>query len=226
MEVTDENGIRVAVIASTMMGWALQQLLGSSARLRWAGTAATLADAQAELAGQADVLLMDFEDPAEVAQLVQFVSGRSTKVLVLTSLRDTTPLDAAVLAGLHGIVRKSDPPTTLVTAIERVHQGELWLDRGATSRVFMHMVRHKAAQRDDPEVARIATLTEREREAIAALVADTSVPAKVIAGRLSISSHTLRNHLTSIYRKLQVNNRLDLYAYAARNHLGQHEQAR
>ena len=100
------------------------------------------------------------------------------------------------------------------------------MDRASTSRMFMTIVRHKAAQRDDPEVARIALLTDREREAIAALVADTTVPAKVIADRLDISSHTLRNHLTSIYRKLNVNNRLDLYAYAARNSLGQQHASR
>ncbi|HZY18401.1 MAG TPA: response regulator transcription factor [Ramlibacter sp.] len=223
--MVDQKSIRVALIASTMMGWALQQLVSASPHLRWVGTAAGFKDAQDELVHQADVLVVDLEDRTEVPDLVQFVSGRILRVLVVTNLRDTGALDPALLAGLHGIVRKSDPPATLLTAIERVHQGELWLDRGATSRMFMHIVRHKAAQRENPEGIRIATLTGREREAIAALVADTSVPAKVIASRLSISSHTLRNHLTSIYRKLQVNNRLDLYAYAARNDLGRQTEA-
>ncbi|WP_167772919.1 response regulator transcription factor [Ramlibacter humi] len=221
----EEVGVRVALIASTMMAWALQQLMATSPRLRWVGTAATLGEA-GELPGSADVVVLDLDERCELPELVRFVAVRTPKVLVLTSLRDTAVLDAAVIAGLHGIVHRSDPPSTLLTAIERVHEGELWLDRGSTSRVFMHMVRHKAAQRDDPEVARISTLTDRERQAIAALVADTSVPAKVIASRMDISSHTLRNHLTSIYRKLHVNNRLDLYAYAARNHLGHAGEAR
>jgi two-component system nitrate/nitrite response regulator NarL len=225
MEANDPNGIRVALIASTMMGWGLQHMVASASNLEWVGTASTLREAEATLVQQADVLVLDCDDPGEVPELVRFLSVHASRVMVLTGLRDTSALDAAVLAGLHGIVRKSDPPATLLTAIGRVHGGELWLDRSATSRMFMQIVRHKAAQREDPEGARIATLTDRERQAIAALVADTSVPAKVIADRLSISSHTLRNHLTSIYRKLQVNNRLDLYAYAARTDLGRRSDA-
>jgi two-component system, NarL family, nitrate/nitrite response regulator NarL len=41
----------------------------------------------------------------------------------------------------------------------------------------------------------------------------------VIASRLCISEHTLRNHLTSIYSKLGLSSRLDLYAYATRHRL-------
>ncbi len=43
----------------------------------------------------------------------------------------------------------------------------------------------------------------------------------MIASRLCISEHTLRNHLTSIYTKLQLSNRLDLYAYATRHSLNE-----
>lgn len=226
MDGIEQKDIRVALIASTMMGWALQQMVASAPRLHWIGTVASLREVEDDLVHTADVLVLDFDDRGELPELVKFVSARASRVLVLTGDRDTTVFDPAVLAGLHGIVRKSDPPASLVTAIERVHAGELWLDRSSTGRMFMHFVRHKAAQRDDPECARIGMLTGRERQAIEALVADTSVPAKVIADRLSISSHTLRNHLTSIYRKLQVNNRLDLYAYAARNDLGRRHEAR
>jgi DNA-binding CsgD family transcriptional regulator len=43
---------------------------------------------------------------------------------------------------------------------------------------------------------------------------------KVLAARLFISEHTLRNHLTSIYNKLDVANRLELYVYAVKHQLG------
>ena len=58
-----------------------------------------------------------------------------------------------------------------------------------------------------------------ERQTIAAVASDASAPGKVIADRLCISEHTLRNHLTSIYNKLGVCNRLDLYAFATRHSL-------
>jgi DNA-binding CsgD family transcriptional regulator len=81
------------------------------------------------------------------------------------------------------------------------------------------MARQKAAERNDPEKSKIATLTMRERQTIAAVASDAAAPGKVIAGRLCISEHTLRNHLTSIYNKLGLSNRLDLYAYATRHSL-------
>ena len=56
---------------------------------------------------------------------------------------------------------------------------------------------------------------------IAALVHGSGTPAKLLADQLFISEHTLRNHLTSIYRKLGVYNRLELYAYATKHQLGE-----
>src|SRR4051794_9088381 len=106
------------------------------------------------------------------------------------------------MAGVRGAVRTGEAPPTLLKAIDNIHEGEFWIDQAATTRMFMEMARQKAADRRDPEKSKIATLTNRERQIIAALGSDASAPAKVIAGRLRISEHTLRNHLTSIYRKL------------------------
>jgi two-component system, NarL family, nitrate/nitrite response regulator NarL len=123
------------------------------------------------------------------------------------------------MTGVRGVVKKCEPPQILLKAIERVHEGELWIDRGAAGRIFLEMARLKVAQRNDPQQLQIATLTSRERQTIAAVAGDASAPGKVIASRLCISEHTLRNHLTSIYSKLGLSNRLDLYAYAARHNL-------
>lgn len=141
------------------------------------------------------------------------------KLLLVTSSTDHAWMDSAVMAGVRGVVRTGEPPEALLKAIEKVDEGELWIDRGATSRIFMEMARQKAAERDDPDRSKIATLTLRERQTIAAVASDAAAPGKVIADRLCISEHTLRNHLSSIYNKLGVCNRLDLYAFATRHSL-------
>jgi DNA-binding CsgD family transcriptional regulator len=81
------------------------------------------------------------------------------------------------------------------------------------------MARQSAAHANDPERLKIATLTARERQTIAAVAGDAAAPGKVLAGRLCISEHTLRNHLSAIYGKLGLSNRLDLYAYATKHQL-------
>jgi hypothetical protein len=77
--------------------------------------------------------------------------------------------------------------------------------------------------------ARCVALTASQDQAtldLAALAADTGSPGKVIASRLCISEHTLRNHPSSIYRKLMLSSRLDLYAFAARHKLDRIAQKR
>ena len=56
---------------------------------------------------------------------------------------------------------------------------------------------------------------------IGALVKGEGLPNKVLADRLCMAEHTLRNHLTSIYSKLGVRTRLALYMYAIEHHLGE-----
>jgi DNA-binding CsgD family transcriptional regulator len=65
-----------------------------------------------------------------------------------------------------------------------------------------------------------ASLTGRERKIIQMIVEGQGAANKVLAARLFISEHTLRNHLTSIYNKLDVANRLELYVYAVKHQLG------
>ncbi|TFY96891.1 helix-turn-helix transcriptional regulator [Ramlibacter rhizophilus] len=212
--------IRVALVGPQITCWGLQQLVQSSPRFSLVGSAPSLSTCmQGAWPAAADVVVVDFDDSEELPTLLDFLGVCAARLVLLTAMTEVAALDGAVLKGLQGIVRKSEPPGVLLKAIEKVHQGELWIDRGSTSRIFVEMLRQKAARNDDPELARIATLTQRERQAIAALASDTSAPGKVIASRLCISEHTLRNHLSSIYSKLEVSNRVDLYAFATRHHL-------
>jgi DNA-binding NarL/FixJ family response regulator len=85
--------------------------------------------------------------------------------------------------------------------------------------VLGHLI-NPAPQRPDPELERQARLTGKERRVIQAVVEGNGALNKTIAQRLCISEHTLRNHLTSIYQKLDVGNRLELYVYATKHGLG------
>jgi two-component system, NarL family, nitrate/nitrite response regulator NarL len=213
--------ILVHLVAQPLVSWGLERLVQSAQpRLEVAGVASSLAECLPLLESRmADVLVVDLDGEQKCDSLAQLPERTAAKVLVVTGSCDAELLDGAVLAGARGVVKKRESPATLIKAIEKVHEGELWIDRGATSRIFMEMARQKAAERNDPEKSKIATLTMRERQTIIAVASDASAPGKVIAGRLCISEHTLRNHLTSIYSKLGLSNRLDLYAYANRHSL-------
>jgi DNA-binding NarL/FixJ family response regulator len=213
--------VRVFIVAPQIACWGLERLVQSAhPALELLGSASAIGDPLPRReCGLPDVIIVDFDAEEQLQPLIQLLQRTTAKVVVLTLSRNVELLDAAVRNGARGVVRKSDPPAILLKAIERVNEGELWIDRTATGRIFMELARQKAAQGDDPEKTKIATLTSRERQTIAAVASDASAPAKVIARRLCISEHTLRNHLTSIYSKLEVSSRLGLYAYATQHSL-------
>ncbi|HEY0887383.1 MAG TPA: response regulator transcription factor [Ramlibacter sp.] len=220
MPSSHARSIRVFVIAPPLFRWGLERLVQSeSPRLQLTGGASDAREAALQPEEcEADVVIYAAPTIA-MDELGGLCAGRQHKLLLVIQSQPHALLDAAVLAGASGIVAATEPPPVLVKAIERVHAGELWLDRAATGRLFLEMARRKSAQSEDPEQGKIATLTLRERQTIAAMSIHAGAPGKVIAQRLCISEHTLRNHLTSIYDKLGLANRVDLYAYAARHRL-------
>lgn len=203
--------------------WGLERLIeGEKSRMEIVGKATTCTEA-VELAAKLspDVILLDLDLGGEsaISVLPTLVTKTRARVLVLTGVRDPSMHDNAVLAGARGIVEKEDTAETILKAIEKVHAGEMWLDRVATGRIFVELSRKGTSREEDADQRKIAALTERERQIVMALVDDAGASAKAIAARLHISEHTLRNHLTSIYEKLGVTNRLELFVYASKHGL-------
>jgi DNA-binding NarL/FixJ family response regulator len=116
------------------------------------------------------------------------------------------------------VVLKENGPGELLNAIEKVYRtGEYWLERGAANRLLGKKTARASEQQVDPEAAKIAALTEREREVIA-LVSE-GLKNKQIAERLFIQHTTVSHHLTSIFDKLGVSDRSQLMIYAYRHGL-------
>ena len=168
-----------------------------------------------------DLILLDIDLGGEngVREIPKLIARSRAKILFLTGLRDESIHDEAVLAGASGVVEKEASAETILTAIEKVHEGQIWLNRIATGRIFVEFSRESAAQAASPERAKIASLTDREREIVSVAASHAGANAKAIAEMLHISEHTLRNHLTSIYDKLDVANRLEMFAYAHKHGL-------
>lgn len=201
--------------------WGLEKLIeGESPRMEVIGKATTSAEAMALLDQvQPDILLLDLDLGGEngIHAIPALLAKSKSKVLVLTGSRDPSVHDSAMLAGALGVVEKGESAETILKAIQKVHEGEVWLNRVATGRVLLEMARGRAADSLDPEQKKIASLTPRERQIVAEIGSDAAASSRVIAERLRISEHTLRNHIASIYEKLQVSSRLELFAYAGRH---------
>jgi len=171
-----------------------------------------------------EVVLLDMDTRTDehIASIPGFGRACHARVLMLATLRDTERSARALKAGSRGVVLKRDVRATVCKAVLRVNAGELWLDRQTTGRIIEDLVAENLRAEDSlGEADGMADkLTARELEVVRALLKHEGAGSRDLAARLHVSEHTLRNHFTSIYRKLGVPNRTGLFAYASRLGLG------
>lgn len=216
--------IRIMLVEDhqTML-WGLERLIeGERPRMEVVGAARTGDEAVAKAAQlRPDVILLDLDlgGTSSIEYLPALVGNHVSRALVLTGERRTNVLDAAVRGGARGIVSKDSPADQVLKAIEKTHRGEIWLDHESMSRIFGGMLEPAGQRPADPEREKQASLTGRERRIIEAVVEHSDCLNKTLASHLFISEHTLRNHLTTIYHKLGVKTRLELYVYAVKHKL-------
>ena len=212
--------------------WGLRQLIDSAQpRMRVVGTATSTRELLAHDAlAETDLVLLDLGLPdGNPMECIRQLAGKGLKVLVLTGNLNVAQHMEAVKQGARGVVLKSHSTELLLRAVERVHAGEVWVDRALMAQLLGQISGVPApapapaapAAPHDEQAQRIASLTPKERQVVQAVVQHRGAKSLVVAETLAMSEHTLRNHLTVIYSKLNVHGRLELYAYALEHGLAQ-----
>lgn len=166
-----------------------------------------------------DIVLLDIGVPGmDGMELIRTTKQKSpdAKVLILTATRDEAVIFAALRAGGKGYVSKNASVSDLRKAIQVVHQGEVWVERKLIARflggeAFADVGKENARER--PKGA----LTAREQEILRLLA--TGGTNKDIAHSLVISEKTVKTHLRSIFRKLNVTRRLQAVVHAIQHGL-------
>jgi len=215
---TDNEPIRVLLVDDhPSVLWGLEKLVdGEQPRMQVVGKVYDRMDVVgAAESSDADVVLLDLDLSGEsTLELIPQLRRRGrTKVVVLTGMKDPDIQEQAFISGAHGYVGKWEPADVILKAIERVYNGELWLDRRTTGRVFERLSQGMIEKKPANDV--YEALTAREIAIVAGVVKHKSAPNKVIADSLHISPNTLRNHLAAVYGKLGIHRRVDLVMYAA-----------
>jgi len=209
------NQLRVLIVDDQLMVRAGVSKLLEDAGFIVVGMAGNRVEAVALAARQKpDVILLELEVDGEDS--LRFVpelreAASNARVLILTAPGKQEGHQRAVQAGAAGVVFKNQEPVVLIKAVLKVHAGEVWLDRATMGNLFNEMTRKKSNGRD-PDETRRESLTQRELEVIS-LIAE-GLKNKQIAQRLFISQTTVTHHLSSIFSKLDVSDRLELVIYA------------
>ena len=216
-KLSNTDPISVLVIDSHQISsWGVQALIHGDERFTVCGCATNSKEALVEVAKHIpDVIILepDLCDEDGLELISKLIELTHAKIIVLTSLRDLSVHDLAVVRGARGVITKMEAPETLLKAIEKIHEGELWVNRNATSRILMQIAAANAPKEITIQEKRLASLTVKEQKVVHAIHGSSEKTLRQVSEKLHISEHTLRNHLASIYEKLEVRNRLELYVF-------------
>ncbi len=183
--------------------------------IEFVGEAATGEEAVTQARSvQPDVILMDLimpgMDGVETMRRLT-AAGVESRVIVLTSFAEDDQVLAAVKAGAAGYLLKDVQPQELGDAIRAVHAGDAQLHPSVASKLMREVA--KAGSRDKDADA----LTARELDVLKALARGMSN--KEIAVELGVAEKTVKTHVSSILRKLQVADRTQAALYAVSERL-------
>jgi NarL family two-component system response regulator LiaR len=188
--------------------------LQTLADIRVQGEAASGAEAVACVeAKRPDVVLMDLEMPGEVdgiaaTRLIRKVAP-STQVIVVTSHHQDEYIFPAVRAGAISYLLKDIEPEELASAIRKAAQGEAVLDSRVASRILQEL---QGIRRED--VNPFTELSDREFEVLRLIAAGKSNAE--IAETLVLGGSTVKTHISSILKKLHLDDRTQAAVFAWR----------
>jgi len=165
-----------------------------------------------------DVLLMDVRMPGmngiDATRAIS-ASGSTVAIVVLTMFDDDESVYSAMSAGARGYLVKGASQERIIEAVRAVAEGEIVFGKAVAERVLAAFTNPRRSRRADgpfPE------LTDREVDVLALIAAGKRNPA--IARELFLSDKTIRNHVSSIFAKLQVADRSEAIVRARQAGLG------
>ena len=154
-----------------------------------------------------DIVLMDLSMPVldGVAATAKIVDSSTARVVVLTSFGDESRILEALNAGAAGYLLKHTDPDALLDAVRAAYAGDAPLDPRA-GRVLMEQRRRSQPATD---------LTRRELEVLR--LVGQGLANKQIARRLGITERTVKAHLTSVFQRIGVTDRVQAALWVQQN---------
>ncbi len=207
--------IRISIIADPqLVRESLAVLIESNKDLKvLCSIGFTLECSEFKTFGDSEIAVIYFEagDPIEI---VGEIHSKYPKVKIV-AITDGNNLDCSTQAlkfGAVGVVQSIQSSKLLFEAIRQAHKGETWLNQELLSNLLENGNGSSRAKINGKIGPANDSLTRREIEVVSMI--GKGLKSKIIAERLSISEATVRHHLSSIYGKLGVDDRLNLVIYA------------
>jgi two-component system, NarL family, nitrate/nitrite response regulator NarL len=219
MNASLSGPIRIVILDShTLVRTGLRLIVDSQPDMKVVGEAGETIEAiEIVTCQKPDIILLKLDPNGSLGlEIIRelFNASSSSRIILLARLDEEQVHLRAVQEGVLGIVLKTQTPEILIKAIQKVHAGEVWIERSMIANLLSGLTHAQQRIAQDPETERMALLSSREHQVIQLI--GKGMKNYQIAEQLCISETTVRHHLTSIYAKLGVSDRLELLVYAHR----------
>jgi DNA-binding NarL/FixJ family response regulator len=217
-----DQGVRIIIAdAHPMFRDALRDLLEQQSEFKVVGEAADGGEVIEKVKQlNPDLLLLDFAMPQiSWLEVLRSLSTLPVQVrtIVLANAIERFQVFEALKFGARGVILKDVATPLLFKGIRAVLAGEYWVAHGDVAELIDSLRNGNPASPLQTSSGKGSHLTQRELEIVSAIVEGCTN--KDIAQTLSLSEQTVKHHLTSIYAKLGVSNRLELAFYAVHHNL-------
>jgi DNA-binding NarL/FixJ family response regulator len=162
-----------------------------------------------------DVIIIDSQKIDTDDSLFSVFSNKSIRFLVVGSIWPEDKQIKALVLGAAGYCGQLEPPELLLQAIKSILKGDIWIQRHLVPKVIGTLIQMKSKPVDPAKELQASASTKllktlSERELDVAKMIQSGENNKGIASTLHISERTVKAHLTSIFKKLNVSDRLPL----------------
>jgi two-component system, NarL family, nitrate/nitrite response regulator NarL len=230
-----DNMISILVATdSPILRDALSSIIKAASDLKLAGATENQNEIIArarELSPNLVILDTSFASDA-LLTVIDTIVGQNSKVLLIGGEMDNAQIIEALFRGANGVIGRKSTPDLVCRSIRAVVSGEFWVSRQVTTKLVEVLRTEAQTDGANSTFARALKgnrtptgtsngntfgLTKRELQVISALVEGQSN--KDIAATFGVSEYTVKHHLTNVFDKLGVYNRLELVLFAIRNQL-------
>lgn len=163
-----------------------------------------------ERVGDYDIVMADIEMPSVSGiDLLIALKARdiSTPLIIVSATEQTREVERAMAAGARGYIPKSTAPDAMLTAVEKVLRGEIYLPNDLWNRIHTPSSTQIRRATVPPSDRQAPMLSTRQHEILDLM--ESGKTNKQIAGVLGISQSTVKFHIAGLFRELNVRTRTE-----------------
>ncbi|GAA0754949.1 MULTISPECIES: response regulator transcription factor [Clostridium] len=167
-----------------------------------------------------DVVLLDINMPIKNGLDTLKILKKiylNIKVVMLTVENDRKTIMEAIDIGADAYILKESAGTEIVRAIRSVYIGEKYIDNSLIKAIFLDIKKSNNNMIKNKETENLESLTNRELSILYEI--SKGLKNKEIADKLFLSEKTVKNYITSIFKKIEVDDRVQATIYAIRNNI-------